>query len=322
MESTLFGASVAEAVAEGERLPGLPLHPWIEVRIRDWFAIHQPHVLTRGGRAAGAPTVSSVRAMTTPALFDELAKFGVTLDEASFLAATDGHCSAWDLADELAEASPSGDAAPELLGLVTCELWRRLRPRRPSLEMLDELMQEGYAALERKDHDQASDLWLRFTDRFVEVLPTDVVSLDEVDEVFPGLQSVGNWIGDAQVELHNSALGKPRAARRGLRWCRQLVERFPDDPAFRDLRREEAEFHLQLGAPKRGLAIIEALREEDPNDAMTYATLADWHGHALTPRDVTRAIELLEKALARPVRNAEDWSLQGRLDELRELQRP
>jgi hypothetical protein len=40
---------------------------------------------------------------------------------------------------------------------------------------------------------------------------------------------------------------------------------------------------------------------------------------ALQPRDIDRAISLLEKALARPLDDADGWDLDLRLEELREL---
>ena len=316
MDSTMFTPGAAQAIAEGQRLPNSRIHPWVEARIRDWFANRR----TGGTRARlrSSLTLSIVRAMTTPTLLDQLARCGVELDKASFVAAAADHRSAWDLSDAWAATAALPSASDEFLGLAACELWRRLCPDRPSLEMLDELMQEGYDALKANDRIAACETWLQLTNLLIEALPPEVEDIAEADEVFPGLQSVGNWLGDAELELHNASLDRPQLAKRGASWCRQLIARFPNDPGCRELRRQEAEFHLTLGEPERGMALLVALREEDPDDAMPYAMLSDWYAHdrRMGSHDLTRAVEVLEAALSRPVRNAEDWSLQHRLEDL------
>jgi len=316
MDSTMFTPGAAQAIAEGQRLPNSRIHPWVEARIRDWFANRR----TGGTRARlrSSLTLSIVRAMTTPTLLDQLARCGVELDKASFVAAAADHRSAWDLSDAWAATAALPSASDEFLGLAACELWRRLCPDRPSLEMLDELMQEGYDALKANDRIAACETWLQLTNLLIEALPPEVEDIAEADEVFPGLQSVGNWLGDAELELHNASLDRPQLAKRGASWCRQLIARFPNDPGCRELRRQEAEFHLTLGEPERGMALLVALREEDPDDAMPYAMLSDWYAHdrRMGSHDLTRAVEVLEAAMSRPVRNAEDWSLQHRLEDL------
>lgn len=317
---SLYSLGAAEVIAAGDELPGGPVHPWVRARIRDWFA-SQP------GRGDGLPrpTLSDVRAMTTEALFALLRAEGIRSSEEPFLVATEAlpHRSAWALATDLAAAAGATPRSEEAVGLVVCELWRRLRPEHPSLEMLDELMQAGYDALAANDPGTAARLWLKLTGNLFEALGDEVTSIEEADAVFSGLNTLGNWLWDAEDAIHNGSLDDPDLAREGIAWCKALVERFPETERSRSLRRQEGELHVSLGEPEHAEAIALALRNDDPDDALGYVALADIYDSRRAGRlhDPKRALEVLEEALARPVRNPEDYDIEGRVAYLREEER-
>ena len=78
------------------------------------------------------------------------------------------------------------------------------------------------------------------------------------------------------------------------------------------------------GEQRKGEALLEQLIAEDPDDPAAYVALADllaWERGEAEYQDVARAIELLERAMARPVRDAEAWDLRPRLEDLRRRQR-
>jgi len=301
-----FTLGAAEAVARGQQLPGIVVHPWVVARLQELTG------LGPGGRAPRV-SISSVRAMATSSILLELARAGVHLDPDAFVSSTADCASAWALSESWPLA-PSG--SPRFAGLAACELWRRLVPDRPCLEMLDERMQEGFDAASEGDHRRACEIWLRLCGDLLALLP-EVDAFAALNEAVPTLCPIGNWMGDFQETLHNTALDDLDLARRGAELFERLVERFDDQP---DLDRQLADFYFTLGDDERGVALLEGLIARRPDDAIGYACLSEHYGYPRrghAPRDLPRAIEILEQALARPVTNPAEWDLHVRLDALR-----
>lgn len=297
-----FTPGAAQAVAMGERIPGVELHPWVVACLRD---------LTGIGPGGSAPrhTVSSVRSMETEAILAALADLGVEVDLARLEAEAEVYTSAWELAQSWGDVEP---ADQELLGLAGCELWRRTLPRRPSLEMLDGQMQAGYWALRYDRPREAAEHWLDLWDQLLEAFP-EAGSIDELSEAFvTGLESVFNWSGDCEMELQNLAGEDRQIAGR----ARDLYERLASRLVDRRVRQQLSEFHYILGDWTRGEALLLSLIEEDPYDAGPYAVLSDHLGYAWRKEDYqdrARAVSLLERALGLPVRDAAGWDLEDRL---------
>jgi len=309
-----FTPLAAEAVALGRELPGLRYHPWTRARIRDWFAqFEHPAARMQG------VTLSEVRQETTAALFERLAQRSVELEEASFEreARERPGRSAWDLAAGLIDRE--AERVPVDFGLAVCELWRRLLADRPSLEMLDELMQEGYDVLDQMNPRPAVERWFSLTEHLVEALPERVRDFEAAHEVFHGLQCISNWVFDAEMHVHNASLADPDLARRGVAWCKALVARFPDAAGTSSLRMEQAQLHMMAGELHEAEAVAEALRAEDPHDAAGYVALAHVYAWSKSGElyDRDRAACILEEAIRLPVRNADDFDLAYRLKDLR-----
>ena len=300
-----FTLAAAQQVSRGGPLPGLDLHPWVVAQLRERTGI---------GPGGQPPTwtISRVRVMDTTALQWNLARLGIHLDPATMAEAAEEHLSAWDLA---LERAPDAGADAEFLGLVVCELWRRWLPEAPSLEMIDERMQDGYDALERGDPVGACGIWLDVWSMLLDTLPEER-SLEALDEAFyTGLNTVGNWVGDMSIELLNLMRGQPELAA----WARAVYRIAAERLGDRRIRQDLAELHYALGETAEGEAVLEALIVEDPDNADGYACLSDQLGWKRNGdyADVPRAIALLEQALARPVRDATSWDLAQRLEDLR-----
>jgi len=77
-----------------------------------------------------------------------------------------------------------------------------------------------------------------------------------------------------------------------------------------------------LGEEEAGERVMLELIGEHPETAAGYARLAETLGYGPTrergPIDTSRAIALLEQALARPVEDAQAYDLESRLRDLRE----
>ncbi len=297
-----FAPSAAEVFARGEVISKTDVHPWVVARLRDLTGIGP-------GKSVPRHTVSSVRSMKTDAILAVLADLGVHVDQARLEAEAEPYTSAWDLAQEWAEVAP---ADREILGLACCELWRRMLPTRPSLEMLDDQMQAGYTALQRGRFQEAAQHWLDLWDQLLVAFP-DARSIDELSKGFvTALEPVFNWYGDFEIEIQNLAVKDQQVAGR----ARDLFERLASRFGERMIRQQLAELHYVLGEWTHGEALLLSLIEEEPYDAAPYAALSDHLGYAWKKesyQDRARAVSLLEQALALPVNDAASWDLEDRL---------
>lgn len=288
------------------------LHPWVLAQIRDRLQV---------GPSGRAPrhTISSVRRLDTDRILRSLERSGVSLDAERFRSAAEGRRSAWEISEQWPNR---GRMEAERLGLFACELWRRFLPDRPSYEMIDERIQEGYLLLEREGRDRALRHWIQCWHDLLDTLPEEIDSLEAADEVFPGLNSLVNWTWDFDIDLMNAALEDEDFARRGLDLFDRLVSRFTGVSRHkRTLEHVRIEFLYSAGRYQQGEEALLAMIRDDPEEAGPYAWLSDQlirRGNPPEYRDVPRALALLEDALARPMRNPEEYDLENRIEFLRD----
>src|SRR6266852_6284857 len=111
-------------------------------------------------RLASGWTENKVRALTNEAILERLAGFGIvtSVDEFVELAhpehAADAVAAGWRRSFDVSARGFDND----FIGIAACVLWERLLPEWPSVEMLDERMQAGYAALKANDVTRACDI--------------------------------------------------------------------------------------------------------------------------------------------------------------------
>jgi len=99
--------------------------------------------------------------MSTDEIESRLSLTGVVDDRAQFAEQTKSRRSASDIADEWGRHLIGLKAAElDFLRLAACELWRRFCPDRPSVEMIDDWLCEGYAfAAEGKPAEALAAWW-------------------------------------------------------------------------------------------------------------------------------------------------------------------
>jgi hypothetical protein len=190
--------------------------------------------------------------------------------------------------------------------------------------MLDGWIREGYALMIDGLGAQACDQWARaweiIRSRFDPAVrscrPTTVVSDDP-----PPLY---DWVQDFALELYNAALDEIRYAQIGIGLCQDILTQFPDEnELFRlNFRADLGQFYYLAGRDTEGERVLLDLIRDHPDRAAGYARLAeiltDGVGPQDPPRDLQRAVQLLEAAIARPVSDAAAYDLQNRLDQLRD----
>ena len=271
-------------------------------------------------------TPRKVAALDTQEILARLRKLDVDASREAYLALAEGRNSAWEISGKWLEAinRPLSRHATDFLGLAACELWKRYRPEHPSIEMLDDAMQEGYRLSMQGEGASACDGWWKVWQTICSRLRPKMSTTESAAVVFDGTQSLYNWVQDFALELHNAAVVEHRYAETGVRLCQEVLAQFRDEDELFvvNFRTDLGEFYFLAAQHKDGERVLLELIRDHPGRAAGYARLADLLGYGPTPKskpiDLQRAQELIEQALARPVSDAAEYDLETRLDDLRE----
>jgi hypothetical protein len=270
------------------------------------------------------PVPSRVAALTTEAILARLETQGVTTDPEQFRSAAANRNSAWTIGEEWVRGLKRlvDRDVRDFLGLAACELWKRWIAERPSVEMLDDRMQEGYEAVAEGDRKQC-DIWLPVWSTLRGWITPDMRTVKKAEAVFSGSQYLFNWLQDLSMALHNAALDDRVYADHGIEFNRAVLDQFVEESAdfLRSFACELVFLYFAKGRREEGVRLAREIIEADPTRTAAYVELAD--GLVLCPPgsgfvpDYEGAIAALEEAAAAPVTDGDDYDLDLRLEELR-----
>ena len=166
-------------------------------------------------------TPRQVAALSTEAILAQLHLLAVDASPEAYLALAADQTSAWAISDHwrAAVAGRLSRHADDFLRLAACELWKRYCPDRPSQEMLDDWMQEGYQLAHERQGARACELWWEVWQTIRTRLRPEMNTTRRAAVVFDDRQCLYNWVQDFALELHNAALTEPRYARIGVQLC-------------------------------------------------------------------------------------------------------
>lgn len=247
--TTHFTLAAAEHTARTRTLAdGTLVHPYVVAKLREMTNWTEPGWM-----------LDRMRETATETIVDRLAAAGVRTDPATFAAQAADHRSAWALSETW--DAPGADA--DFLGLSACELWRRWCPDRPSLEMADDLVQEGYDLLDHFEETSAWGLWRVAWEVVLEALP-EGTSLEQAQGSVPALQHLGTWLTDTLDMLWNLHDDGEIPTEEALAWCRQMAGRFPE--RLGSIRETEAEILLDAGQGAAAEALLRMHLDDDPDD--------------------------------------------------------
>jgi hypothetical protein len=253
-------------------------------------------------------TLDKVRQMSTEEIIAQLQSFGVPFDTQAFLERdVKRFRSAEVLSDhwcDVYEITATG-FDEDFIFIAAIVLWERLAPDVVNVEMLDDWMQEGYKLIEaepRPKTQEACEIWLRVWDHFKTWLTPDMTTVEQADDIFPGLQSIFNWCQELEAELHNAGLDDPRFFHERLRYCQEFCRQFhEDEEMIPHFLRAEAETYFSLGQEAEGVRKFEQLIARFPDWAWGYIGWGDEYWMMKdSVKDYARAEQIYRKALERP----------------------
>lgn len=272
-------------------------------------------------------TIQKVAAMTTEAIESQLSAYGVAHSRERFLSLAEGRTSAWSISNSWTAGDPVSCAGKEIdfLGLAACELWKRYLPDRPSVEMIDDWMQEGYDLVEDRKLLETCDVWWRVWCVLLPRFTPAMTTMERAAVVFSGMQALFNWCQDLEMELGNAARKDPRYAAIGRRYCTEWRAQFTDERSGTQVNfgRALAAFLFRMGEVEQAAQVLDGVVEKWPAEVWGYVALADAYSHFFPgecelPLDVERAIGFLERGLAvAGAHRGDREALEERLAELR-----
>jgi hypothetical protein len=184
---------------------------------------------------------------------------------------------------------------------TTC-LWERWQPDLPNMEMVDDKMQAGYAAIRAGDTVHACRLWLETWQAILGIIDrAEMDSLDEFDDRFGGTQCVFNWVQELEMQLHNAGLEEPKFFRERISLCETMLDRFAGGRLSIDnFKMAVAESHFELGDREKGDRLFRAWLEESPQWGSGWIAWSDchWLFAKSEHKDATRAEQILQEGLA------------------------
>jgi hypothetical protein len=301
---------------------GLNIHPYALVKM---VTNPSPDLWSRLSKRDVAAlkdkwSIAKVASFETPEIVWRLEQLGIDAHPPTFVGLTAGRSSAWSIGRAWVDGTsvPLDQDEDDFICLAACELWKRYCPERPSMEMVDDWVTEGYDLSGAGEEDEAADVWWRAWAHVRSTLQPHMTTLEAADPVFKVSQFFGNWIGDFTMTLGNAALRDRKYAAMGIQVLREVLHQFVDEElnTVLNFRCESGRLLFLSGRSDEGEATLQSVIREYPDRSCGYACLSDELGHAKP--DYPRALALLEQALAHPVVDAADWDVELRLADLRD----
>ncbi len=150
-----------------------------------------------------------------------------------------------------------------------------------TLSNLAEELAPGYKRFRANEKIEALEAWLRVWERLLEEIPPEVKSTAGLEELFPLNPSLTNWFSDLEAAFIKAIHGDRQYAQRGVRLCRQWLERFSEEAPDERLsvHRALAEFTLRSGDVEKGLELVEEMAEKWPDQPWAHIYCADAFSH-------------------------------------------
>jgi hypothetical protein len=318
----------AEAGAEPEE----KYHPYVEAKNFEYTDAFEKLRQRHPVRASRLWTMRRIAELTTEAIGERLRAHGIDPSREAFLELSAETTSAWELGESWCRMSSEvlDSETERFVKLAACVLWTRYSPDRPSKEMLDDWLEEGFDFMEQKKDEEACDRWWKVWQSMKPRLSPSMRKADDAEVILlEGAYYFEGWFPDFIRALLCAGIGKPSYGEKGVQFCEDMLAQFPgeDLPTRLNLMTDLAEFHDLAGRFQEGRTLLLQLIRDYPDYGIAYARLAhlaQWRAENSGPFEeddpfdyLKEARNLLEEALARPVKDAEYWELEKALGEVR-----
>ena len=269
-------------------------------------------------------TIEFIDKLDEQELVEVLARTKINASFSAFMRRAKKHTSAWELSEEWRRKLnvTLNRADDAFLRLAVCKLWRLRLPNRPSVEMIDDCMQEGYTLCMTGHTARGCDRWTALWHAIRPLLTSHMRNTDTADKLLHGTQHIHDWLQDFLLELQNAAIEEPRFADTAIALINQVLEQFPDEPdlTIQNWRGDLGTSYYLIDRFEEGERVFQNLIRDFPDHAEGYfrfAGILAFGPRGDAPINRPRAIALIEKAIDRPVIDADRYDLQAWIEDLK-----
>lgn len=298
------------------------LHPYTMARILNNPPDEAVRKLSREAKRRMAEdwSISKVQKLSQAEIAERLQKFGIDPSLESFCKRSKQFLSAWEFGESWLNNPDLRTQDAQFICLAACELWKYYCPDRPSMEMIDDWMQDGYKIQEAGDEAQAIEIWQKVWNVLKSRFTPEMRKCAATKSIFDGYQSLSNWVQDFKMALFQAAFKDQPSAEWGTLFSEEFLRQFPDEDELMVMNfQSDLGFFYFLNEQKmQGEVVFKRMIDEHPTNTHGYACWAEALCWGKTRKDFKQALSLLEQAFAVPVTNPEAWDLQRRLEDCRD----
>lgn len=264
--------------------------------------------------------IKKLRKMSTQQILRKLASMNIKFNEQTFRNQVQGYDSAIQLAEDryYTQNYYALREEEDFIWLAIIELWNRITPEKINVEMIDELMQDGYVDIEKRDYVKGIERWEKTWEMVKRIVPTRVKSVEESDDYFPYLtQYVSNWCSDFEMELGNAGLSDESFYMRRIKYCRDFIRTLPnsDETYIINMLIAEAESYAALKDSETADKLFKDVIDRFPHNPWGYISWGDAYcfPHKI-PADYDKAEKIYKLGLT--ICDADLDIIEGRLLDL------
>jgi len=197
-------------------------------------------------------SIDKVRKMSTSEIIEKLQSMNIDFEIDRFKKQAQNHISAIRLAEDhyYTQDFHAPGLDEDFIWLAMIELWNRIIPEKYNVEMIDDLMQEGYEDIEKRNYGEGLKKWEKTWNMIISIVPPHIMSVTEVDKFIPDMmQSIFNWCQDFEIEMGNAGLKDKVFYVKRIKYCQDFRRLFPksDKSILENMLRAEAESYTELG---------------------------------------------------------------------------
>jgi len=250
--------------------------------------------------------LSDGRKMSDAQLLEKLKSFNVILDKQKFEELYTNFLSAEQMSEWLIKRQNLSfkKGQDDWIWICLTVLWETWFPDRPSFEMIDDKMQQGYKRIEALDAVGACEIWLKVWKDILNIMDSPKMeSLGEFDQEFRGTQSVVNWVQDLEMELWNAGLKDKNFFHERIKFCEDFINRFTDmEPLITEnMKRALAQSYFQVGEVEKTDSLFREWLIEDPQWGWGWIGWSDCYWlDVWKERDFDTGEQILKEGLAVP----------------------
>lgn len=199
---------------------------------------------------------NKLKKMGTSEIIEKLKSMNVDFEIERFKEQAQNYISAIQLAEDhyYTQNFQAQGKDEDFIWLAIIELWKRIIPEKYNMEMIDDLIQDGYDDIESQNYKDGMEKWEKAWNIIVNIVTSHIKSVTDADKFIPVLtQCIFNWCQDFEMELANAALEDASFHQKRIKYCQDFRRVFPysDKSIIKNMLKAEAESRAELGILKQ-----------------------------------------------------------------------